>query len=64
MTEERNFEEWCGYIYTWSATQRAIRETGPQVFEDFADELEKAWGGTERKLTVKWPLYLRAAQIK
>lgn len=63
MVEERTLAEWCGYLSTWSATQKAIKECGPSVFSDFADELKVRWGEPDERKRVRWPLYLRVGRV-
>jgi SAM-dependent methyltransferase len=64
MEETRNLSDWLGYLSTWSATQRAIKALGPQVFEGVAEKLLVAWGHPESRKTVTWPLHLRVGRIK
>jgi len=63
MIAKRNFTEWCGYLYTWSATQKAISEVGPEVFDNFVTELGKLWGDPKSQRAIKWPLYLRVGHV-
>jgi len=60
MKEERTLSSWVGYLFTWSATQRAIKEQSRTFFGDFVTRLQKAWGDPASPRTVVWPLYLRA----
>ncbi len=59
MSEDRNLQEWGGYLFTWSATQRAIKELGRGVFDDFMAKLAGVWGDPRSRKRVTWPLYLR-----
>ncbi|HEY0005233.1 MAG TPA: class I SAM-dependent methyltransferase [Pyrinomonadaceae bacterium] len=52
-----------GYLRTWSATQRFIKERGfDPVTEGLADELLALWGEPERRQLVRWPLHLRVGR--
>jgi len=63
MLEQRDLAEWCGYVFTWSATQKAIKELGPKIFDDLVLDLEKEWGNANDKKNIKWPLYLRVGRV-
>lgn len=63
MKEQRTLSGWVGYLSTWSASQRAIKEQGRKVFDDFVARLERVWGDSSLPRTVVWPLYLRAGHV-
>ncbi|MFZ4713246.1 MAG: class I SAM-dependent methyltransferase [Bacteriovoracaceae bacterium] len=51
-----------GYLMTWSATQKYIKEKGENPVEKFFPELKKAWGDNEFH-TITWPLNIRTWKI-
>jgi SAM-dependent methyltransferase len=57
-------ENWCldqllGYLRTWSATQRFIKERGFDPVNDLEHELLPKWGERNQARLVHWPLHLR-----
>lgn len=50
-------EAMLGYLRTWSASQRWLREQGKDPVDGIADRLRKAWGRDERE--VHWPLAMK-----
>jgi ubiquinone/menaquinone biosynthesis C-methylase UbiE len=52
-----------GYLRTWSATQRFIKERGfDPVTEGLADELLPLWGDPQAERQISWPIYLRVGR--
>lgn len=52
-----------GYLRTWSATQRFIKEKGVDPVEDLTAQLAALWGEPEKALEVRWPLSLRVGRL-
>ncbi|HET6628504.1 MAG TPA: class I SAM-dependent methyltransferase [Woeseiaceae bacterium] len=50
-------EAMLGYLRTWSASQRCLRDRGADPVAAIADRLRGAWGGGER--AVRWPLAIK-----
>jgi ubiquinone/menaquinone biosynthesis C-methylase UbiE len=48
--------EYLAYVYTWSATRRAIQAEGPSFFEAACKRMEQAWGRQDRVREVRMPL--------
>ncbi len=63
MTDERNLSEWTGYLFTWSATQKAIKAVGPEIFKQVEKKLAGVWGDPLQKKRVSWPLALRVGYV-
>lgn len=59
MTAEWNLKQLVGYLETWSALRRYIKETGTNPIELIIEELLNAWGEAERTRLVAWPLTLK-----
>jgi SAM-dependent methyltransferase len=51
-----------GYLDTWSATRRYLKERGSDPLELVRPELARAWGGAAARPVV-WPLFLRAGRV-
>ena len=63
MSARRSLTDLLGYLRTWSATQRFIKDKGVDPVEDVADKLLPLWGEPEKELEVRWPLSLRVGKI-
>lgn len=63
MIEERTLEMYCGYLYSWSAVQRAIKAVGPSVFHSFVDRITPLWGNPSTARKIHWPLGLRVGRV-
>jgi SAM-dependent methyltransferase len=57
-----SFEHLIGYLSTWSALQRYIRERGDNPLEAMFPRLEQAWAGAPER-DVSWPLGVRAFRL-
>jgi SAM-dependent methyltransferase len=51
------FAQLTGYLKTWSAVQRWQGEHGRDPLELIHDRLADAWGDTEQRQFVRWPLH-------
>lgn len=59
MKSEWSLEQLLGYLRTWSAVQRYIKEQGNDPVSLIESELTDAWGDPGKKLSLRWPLKLR-----
>jgi SAM-dependent methyltransferase len=59
MTAQWNLDHLLGYLQTWSSTQRFIGAKASDPLEQIIDELREAWGESQRRRNVTWPLVLR-----
>lgn len=57
MTADWTAEAMLGYLRTWSACQRCLREQGSDPVDSIEAPLKAAWGSAPRK--VRWPLALK-----
>ena len=64
MTEEWNLDEFVGYQYTWSATQRYIIELGNNPLLPIYNKYKRVWGEPEKRLKVIWPIHMLVGKIK
>ncbi len=63
LREDWTLERYTGFIRSWSATQRLIAARGEEPIKAFERELASAWGPISRR-SVKWPLIIRAGEIR
>jgi SAM-dependent methyltransferase len=61
MSERWGVERMIGYLGTWSALRKCVKETGGNPLRDLVPRLEAAWGDGERR--VRWRLGLRAGRV-
>ncbi len=54
-------EDMLGYLRTWSASQRYLKEQGSDPVARIADKLSVLWGPDSREVT--WPLNVRIGRI-
>ena len=59
MEARWKFEQLLGYIGTWSATNRYIKDTGYDPLKSLACGLKKVWGNMDSPRCILWPLSLR-----
>jgi ubiquinone/menaquinone biosynthesis C-methylase UbiE len=52
--------ELSGYMRTWSATGNYAKANGLNPVDAVEAMLAKHWGESERRRSIKWPLYIRA----
>lgn len=52
-----------GYLFTWSATQAAIRKTSKNPVEHFSSAIDAAWGDSSEVRDVRWPVVLRVGRL-
>ena len=58
MRADWTLDALLGYLDTWSATRRYLKERGSHPLDLIRPELAKAWGGAAARQVV-WPLFLR-----
>lgn len=63
MEERWTFDQLLGYLRTWSATQRFLRERGFDPVTELATELRPCWGEPNKARVVHWPLHLRIGRV-
>jgi SAM-dependent methyltransferase len=62
MTTEWTFDDYVGYLRTWSSTQRYAKDRGHDPVELVRAQLLAAWGGPDKRLAVVWPIHIRAGR--
>jgi len=59
-----NLAEMMGYVDTWSAVREAVKATGRGVMDEFRKEMAVAWGESEERHAVSWPLTVLAGRVE
>ncbi len=54
-----HFEDLIGYLKTWSAVKTQAQITGSNIIDQYFLQLQKAWGNTDNRRTVTWPLVVK-----
>ncbi len=63
MTASWTLPQMLGYMNTWSATKRFVKERGFNPGERLTPEFASAWGDPATTRTVRWPLFLRTGRV-
>jgi ubiquinone/menaquinone biosynthesis C-methylase UbiE len=63
MREEWTLEQYLGFLRSWSATQKLIAARGEEPIVAFEQAFAEAWGSVARR-TVRWPMFMRAGEIR
>ncbi len=63
ISEEWTFEQLAGYLATWSGVSQYRKRTGEDPLRKVEPALREAWGRTEGRRRVSWPLALRAGRV-
>jgi SAM-dependent methyltransferase len=58
-----NLAQLTGYLRTWSATARYLKESGVDPVAAVEKSLERDWGDPDHQREVRWPLYIRAGRL-
>lgn len=64
MTLDWTLGDLAAYLGTWSATEGYRRAVGTDPVAPFASALASAWGSSERRRRVRWPLSLRVGRSR
>jgi hypothetical protein len=63
LTMHWNLLEFVGYLRTWSATARYVKEHGVDPVTELQNSLAADWGDPQRLREVRWPLHIRAGKL-
>lgn len=59
-----SLSQWIGYLNTWSALQEyKDKNNGENPLDFIMNDLQKAWGDSEKTYVTKTPLYLLATKV-
>ncbi len=59
---EWDLPQLLGYLGTWSAVQKLQQASGRDPLLDLLPKLEKAWGPSQQRRFVRWPLHFLAGR--
>jgi SAM-dependent methyltransferase len=62
MTAPWTSDELCGYVSSWSATQKLVEDRGPDAFVALCKELVRDWPARERR-EIRWPLTIKLCRL-
>ncbi len=62
ITAEYTLGEMLGYLTSWSATQRYIKQQGKNPLALITSDLKQAWGAAEKRV-LRWPIYLKLGKL-
>ncbi len=60
---EWHLTEFLGYLLTWSAVRHAKEAGHSTILMRFADDLAAAWGDSNQRRSIRWPLNMRIGKI-
>jgi len=63
MEREWSLSELAGYLRSWSATTRYIKQNGTDPVGRFEAEMASPWGDPARKRRLHWPFTIRAGRV-
>ncbi|MBX7151769.1 class I SAM-dependent methyltransferase [bacterium] len=58
-----NFEDFLGYLHTWSSVQQYIKINGQDPVDEIKHDLLTAWGNPGKEIPVRWPVYVRIGRV-
>jgi hypothetical protein len=64
MQVDWSLEQLLGYVSSWSASARYLKERGEDPLPQLRSALQSYWGADTDRHAVRWPLSLRAAHLK
>ena len=64
MRLEWSLDQLLGYVSSWSASARYLKERGEDPVPRLRSALLIHWGAATSRYTVQWPVSLRAARLK
>jgi len=62
MQADWNLEQFLGFVGSWSATRKYEAARGRNPLSLIWDDLSGAWGSPDRKVHIRWPVYLRVGR--
>jgi SAM-dependent methyltransferase len=63
MQAEWNLGEFLGFIDSWSAVRRYRELQGFHPMQLVWQDLLAAWGDADRRVAIRWPMYLRVGRV-
>lgn len=62
MKADWTLEQFTGFLNSWSATQRYMKQNGDHPLEKIWGRLAAAWGDEGQTRSIRWPLHFRIGQ--
>jgi len=62
ISAQYSLSQLMGYLQSWSATQRYIKENGNNPLNEIQSALKPAWGAQQVR-TLRWPIYTKIARV-
>jgi hypothetical protein len=59
---QATFDFLVGYFYSWSSTQKYMKETGKDPVEPMRKQLEDAWGDVSQTKEMTWDIILKVGR--
>ena len=63
MERDWSLPELAGYLRSWSATTRYMKEKGIDPVLAFETEMARFWGGPSQRRRLHWPFTIRAGRV-
>jgi SAM-dependent methyltransferase len=63
MERDWSLPELAGYLRSWSATTRYMKEKGIDPVLAFETEMARLWGGPSQRRRLHWPFTIRAGRV-
>ncbi len=63
MEREMNYHEFLGYLGTWSATRRYMKDRGEDPMDRIREDLLRGWGNPEQRRVVSWSLFMKFGRV-
>jgi ubiquinone/menaquinone biosynthesis C-methylase UbiE len=63
MEAHWDLSAFTGYLWSWSATQKYIEQTGANPLAQMEEEMKRAWGPPEISRKMTWPVYFRVGRL-
>ena len=64
MVAEWSLGDVLGFLGTWSAVRRYESRHGVNPLEELEPRLVEAWGSSDEKKRVRWPLAVRVGRVQ
>ena len=63
MQADWDLDQFLGFVGSWSATRKYEAERGRNPLNLVWEDFSRAWGTPDRKIHIRWPLYLRVGRM-
>lgn len=63
MSDQWSFNQFYGYVTTWSAFKAFETASGTANINEFKEQLINAWKSPDSTQQISWPLALRVGRV-